>query len=256
MTLSTYMTNSHVGREILAEGEISRSIVARMSHDVTNQFGTLDTRCLPDYSQVSGSSSTGGTTQDPSMAPTTLPNSPPVDAVAYNVGVQGSGTTLRLSTYRVQNIAAPVGNVANAAPADVISDLRRVDYWLVTSGSQTLGLARREYSLATSSDIDVDPSQSSEQEKYIIAREVTGLTFQFHDGTAWQDTWDGYTSKTADDGTPMGPPAAIKVTMTVKRAGSNVFNLNRNEVLGNDLTYTFVVAVPGANNFTPKLVNP
>jgi hypothetical protein len=261
LTLSTYMTNAHVGRELLADGEISRSIMARITQDVTNQVGAFDTRCLPDYSgaaaaAASGSAS-GSATQDPTMtAPAVIPNSAPVDAVAFNVGVQGSGGTLRLSVYRVENPS--VGNIAtaNQASTDIVSDLRRVDYWLVTSGSQTIGLARREIKLATSADIDLDPSEISEQEKYIIAREVTGVTFEFHDGQGWQSEWDGSQPKSVDDGTPLGPPAAIKITLTIRNTASKLFATNALEVGGPDLTFVHVIAVPGSNNFTPKATNP
>jgi hypothetical protein len=255
LTLSTYMTSTQIGRDVLAEGEIARSVMARLSHDITNQLGAFDTRCLPDYAAAAADPAA---TPDPTMAPTVIPNSVPVDAVGFNVGVHGSANTLRLSVYRVENPA--VGNIAktNEQQSDILCDLRRIDYWLVSSGDTVLGLARREIKMATSDDIDTEPSEISEQEKYIIAPEVKSLTFQFHNGQSWTEEWDGSAPKdlSGADGTPNGPPAAVKITMKIQRKMNKLLTPNAAETLGPAVQYTFVVAVPTSNNFTPKTTSP
>jgi hypothetical protein len=75
---------------------------------------------------------------------------------------------------------------------------------------------------------------------YVIADEVRSLTFRYFSGTDWTDTWDG-TQPGADGATPMGPPAAIEITMGIAVKGSA-----NNEVK----PYRHVVTIPTANNPT------
>lgn len=256
LTLSTYMTSANTGRDVLAEGEIARSVMARFSHDITNQLGAFDTRCLPDYAAAAADPAAAA--QDPTMAaPTVVPNSAPADAVGYNLGVYGTEKMLRLSVFRVENPA--VGNIANQNDTNILCDLRRIDYWLVTSGDTVLGLARREIKMATSDEIDTDPTEIADQEKYIIAREVKGMTIDYHDGQKWDNfAWDGSAPKdlTGADGTPNGPPAAIKITLKIQRAANKLLTRNVNEELSPEVQFTYVVALPASNNFTPKTTSP
>ena len=74
----------------------------------------------------------------------------------------------------------------------------------------------------------------------IIAEEVSNLTFSYWDGSAWQDTWDG-TQPGADGTTPMGPPVAIAITITLPSSASKI---------GDEAsvkTYRHVVPIAAAN---------
>ena len=243
LTLNTYLTSTYIGRDTLAEGEISRSIMARFSHDISNQLGAFDTRCLPSYEPPPA--------DDPTAAP--VPATVPADAVKFNIGIFGEASTLRLSVYRAEKPSA--GAIANQAQGEVMSDLRRIDYWLVQNGAETLGLARREVKLATSLDIDSEPTELADQEKYLIAREVKGLTLEYFDGAAWQASWDGSQPFSAEITTPLGPPSAVKITLTLRRATNKLLTRGA-EQSGPDLTYTHVVAIAGGNKFSEKTTTP
>ena len=53
-----------------------------------------------------------------------------------------------------------------------------------------------------------------EEANFIIAEDVRSLTFSYYDGSSWNDTWDG-TQAGADGTTPIGPPVAIAITITL-----------------------------------------
>src|SRR5262249_60564783 len=152
--------------------------------------------------------------------PSSTATSTPTPIVSYNLGVYGTGNTLVLSNYRVRK--------GPAAPTDVpdpviTSDVQRTAYWVVANGTDAVGLARAEIRQATSPDSDtVDLTALVEQNKYVIAPEVKSVLFEDFDGTTWQASWDGTFSASTDGSSPpQGPPAAIRITITLKR------NVNR-----------------------------
>ncbi len=235
LTLSTYISSAHLGRETLTEGEVARSIMSRIAHDVNSQLGAYDARALL--------TTTGWA--DPAAAPTST-NS----GVPFNIGVQGDATSLRLSTYRPEK--APVGVKAEEAAKELTSELRRVNYWVIMNGSDTIGLARREIKQATSQDIEVAAGDVPEQEKYLITRkgtEVKSVKFEYFDGMEWQEKWDG--AAVGDEkNTAVGPPAAIKITIVLhgpKKAGSS--EPVDSPELDQRLTFTQVVAITSGNKF-------
>ena len=252
LTLSTYITNAHIGRDTLAEGETGRSIMARFTNDITNQVGAQDTRSMPDYSAVTQQAATTDPAATPMSGTTPMPMTP-VDSVIYNNGIWGDTNSLILSTYRVEKPSG--GQVVGQPQGEITSDLRRINYWLVRSGPETIGLARREIKLATATDIDAGAADVSEAEKYIIAREVKDITFEFFDGKSWQGSWDGAAPVSAEVNTPMGPPAAVKITVTLRRNVNKALAIDPNVTLP-DIVYSHVIAVPAANNFTPKATTP
>jgi hypothetical protein len=69
---------------------------------------------------------------------------------------------------------------------------------------------------------------------------VTGLSFRYFDGVGWVDTWDG-TALGADGKTPIGPPRAVEITLSIRPAGAD----------SNDTAavkqYRHVIAVNAAN---------
>jgi hypothetical protein len=122
----------------------------------------------------------------------------------------------------------------NGAPAG-ICDLRRITYWLASSGNG--GLARQELKIVTSDDLNSIPPDGLPQDEstYILAEEVKNLAFSYFDGANWTDTWDG-TTPGNDGTTPIGPPAAIAVEVGVQFPGTKEIK-----------KYRHVIAIPAAN---------
>jgi hypothetical protein len=102
----------------------------------------------------------------------------------------------------------------------LVSDLRRVSYWLAGGSDSPLGLARQEVTAVTS-DVAMAavPPGIPDEASLVIAEEVKSLTFSYFDGTAWQDTWDG-TAPGPDGSTPVGPPSAVAITLGIASPGS------------------------------------
>ena len=51
-----------------------------------------------------------------------------------------------------------------------------------------------------------------------LVDEVTGVIFEYFDGTSWASAWDG-TQPGPDGVTPIGPPRAVRVTLTLQVPG-------------------------------------
>jgi hypothetical protein len=99
-------------------------------------------------------------------------------------------------------------------------------------GDAPLGLARQEIRQATSDDVTATPPDDP---ALVIASEVVGLTFSYFDGSTWQDTWDG-TTLGPDSQTPIGPPVAVAINLTIASADKQ-----------STKTYRRVVLIPTAN---------
>jgi hypothetical protein len=129
-------------------------------------------------------------------------------------------------------------NSADALP--IVSDVRRVSYWLAGNGDG--GLARQELQLATSDDTSNLPPNIADEASLVIAPEVKSLTFSYFDGTDWQDSWDG-TQPGSDGVTPMGPPLAVAITIGIAPPGFD----GSSGAAPKLKTFRHVVAIPTAN---------
>lgn len=221
VAFSVYLTLAQAGRDAAAEGALARSILARMGNDVAGQLGPEDPRLY------------------------TYPGANPPTWVQFNVGVYGTNKYVILSTHRVRT--GPTTTQPEMPDEIPTSDLRRVCYWVVEEGSESLGLARAEIQQATGPDVDVfDPTMLPDQKKYIIAREVKSLQLEYYDGSAgsWKTEWDG-TMTDGDLAPPVGPPAAIRITLA--------FRLNKTggpEPQGVDPpTYAHIAGLAASNSF-------
>ncbi len=98
------------------------------------------------------------------------------------------------------------------------SDVRQITYSL----TQDQGLTRTETVWLTSMNAQMIGQQQdpASQTVLVVAPEVTQMTIQYWDGTQWQQSWDG-TSLSADGVTPIGPPVAIQVSITIQMPGKN-----------------------------------
>jgi hypothetical protein len=239
VSFNMYIGEAQSGREVVNEAALARNILTRIGNDVIGQIGPVDPR-VADYSN--------------SGLPSSMASSSPTPIVSYNLGVYGTGNALVLSNYRVRKAPA---NAPTDVPDPVItSDVQRTAYWIVASGTDAVGLARAEIRQATSPDSDtVDPTALAEQNKYVIAPEVKSILFEYFDGTTWQASWDGTFSPSTDGSSPpQGPPAAIRITITLKR------NLNKgaapDDANLDGPTYMHVVALPTSNSFPPQSTSP
>jgi hypothetical protein len=185
------------GRDKVNETALVRNLIARMSADAV---GTV----TPITATVAVTSATGDSTSDP--------------VTPFNGGIQGGNDVLTMWVSRLP--ALPTGpDAANADTQQLnSSDLHRVSYWLADGG-----LARQDLDRVSASEDDPDgalPPNVSDEGKFVLAPEVTAVVFRYFDGENWQDTWDG--TVLGDDGkTPVGPPRAIEVTLSIRRFGAD-----------------------------------
>jgi prepilin-type N-terminal cleavage/methylation domain-containing protein len=132
-------------------------------------------------------------------------NTTPATNLPLQLGVVGDGTRMTVFASRVPFAGAPAGQMwATADGGQQMSDLVRVDYGLAPGG----GLYRRESPWVTAQGVgDVDPSNVTAEPGDVIADEVTGVLFEYHDGTGYVESWSG-------GGSVPAPPRAVRVTLT------------------------------------------
>lgn len=243
VAVNVQINHSSIGRDRIAEGNLARGILQRISSDISSN--------LPPAAKAATSSATSSTTTatDTTTTTQTTAQSTPTDttgttttgAVNFNLGVQGSANQL------VLYVGSATGEVMQN-PVDggaPVSELRRITYWLADGG-----LARQEVKVVTSDEINAQTPDSisiEDASSCIIAREVTSVEFEYYDTATseWKDTWDG-TEVGADDKTPKGPPAAIRITIKMR---------SPNPRSASEMEYVHIVAIPTANNLTPTTTN-
>ncbi|QJW97188.1 type II secretion system protein GspJ [Frigoriglobus tundricola] len=180
----------------------------------TNSTGSTGTGSSSGTSASSTGSSTTSGSSDSSTTATTN-TSAFLAAPAFQGGVYCQDpTTLVLFLGRTPESFTRYGDPNTQQPR---SDQRQVVYKFV-SGS---GLYRSEqpWVLASGLTLDLDPGASG---SVLLSSEVSGVVFEFTDGTSgeWQTSWDG-TVPGPDGVTPLGPPRAVRVTLTLPGAGAS-----------------------------------
>ncbi len=260
--LGIVQRGASTGRSLLDQTSIARGVIDRLNGDIAAQLAPSDPRVAasssPTTTTPSSTTPTTGTTANASGTPSTGSTSGAgTGTVKFNLGVQGDSTWVAVYVSRVPSeiqIGANATNGGNGANGGanngmnsnqgtpLVADLRRVAYWLASNG----GLARQELTNVASTDALADlPPSVSDEKTYVIAPQVQSVTFEYFDGTTWQTSWDG-TAAGAAGTTPLGPPAAIRVTLTVGRTvnGTGPADLDVR-------TYQHVVPIPTANNPNP-----
>ncbi len=186
------------GREKVNETAVVRNLfVTRITADMV---GVL----TPVKPTVTVTSSTGDVTTDP--------------VTPFNGGIQGDNQTLTIWASRLPILPTGVDAVSAETQQMYTSDEHRISYWLADGG-----LARQDLDRVSASVDDPDaqlPPNVPDESKYILAREVTDLNFRYFDGENWQDSWDG-TVIGADGITPIGPPRAVEVTLSIRKPGAD-----------------------------------
>jgi prepilin-type N-terminal cleavage/methylation domain-containing protein len=242
--LNQQVQQAQGGRLILHEATLARSLLTRIGSDILGTLGAANPKATGSgaSSASSGTSSTTmGTTSD--------------STVVFNNGVYGTSNTLVLTVSKVPrdlNFTQVLGSsAASADPTQQtasLSDLARISYWMVGGGqaspSPSAGLARQELKQATSNDLSSIPPDV-DSSTYKLIPEVKDIAFQYFDGVSWNDTWDGTTLGGPTGEIPIGPPSAIKITLTFFRRGIDNTDLPDSTLP----QYQHVVAIPAGNNF-------
>ena len=262
------LRHAQAGREVIEQSTLVRALMSRVSGDInscigpampasssssgqaagttagaatggTGATGSTSSSGGASGSSASGSgSSSGSTSSTSSSSPSVVVN----NSVQVNL-IQGDAGQLTLTVSQWPREL----NLSPDAAADVqpiVSDLRRITYWLAGGEGNALGLARQEMKLVTSDDAStLIPPNIPDEAAHVIAEEVKSLTFSYFDGSQWQDTWDS-TQPGADGATPKGPPLAIAIVIGIPAPGAQRTNN------GNLKQYRHVVAIPSANGAT------
>lgn len=199
---------------------------------------------------TSDSGSTGATAAAPASGAATGTTSTPPDASAtdtstavsadnaFQAGVIGDEKKLIIYSGRVPEALGRYGE-----SGQVRADQRQVIYWL----GQGSGLYRRERPWVTSDDVrtaaDADETAT---DAALLAEEVTDVQFEYSDGTTWASTWDG-TAPGPDGATPLGPPRAVRVTLSLQ------IPVSRGKPLTKQVSHVIAIrSAPGT--YTPPLL--
>jgi prepilin-type N-terminal cleavage/methylation domain-containing protein len=220
VALFTQLRLAQSGRDIIQRSTTARNLLNRISADIANHLGPMSpwlaknapangaTSAQNQNTSATDSANTQSNTQsttptDSTTDPATQNNMTTATSGVFNVCVSGSNQYLRLSLTRFPR---------PGKEDEIISDLCRIEYWLV----EGRGLARREVTRVTSPDEDVDAPSVAEPEKFVIGDNVEAVTFRYWDGSTWVDSWNGLEPGTDQNQTPLGPPAAIEITLKLR----------------------------------------
>jgi prepilin-type N-terminal cleavage/methylation domain-containing protein len=250
--INTHLGLMGVGRKLLSQNAVSQVVMKKFTEDIGSQIAPT----IPKQSSSSsgggsgmtGGASTGGSTTASSTGSTGSTSGSSSggtsNSILFNLGVQGDESTLTLYASRYGKPSNnPVDTTDDTVEQPLRSDLRRIYYFYSDAGGQR-GLYRQEIKVATSDqalDATTTPNPGDDGVT-LVAAEVRSLAFEYWDGTAWQQTWDG-TQLGQDGKTPLGPPLAIAVTMTIAPSGKGAEADDQN----NWKSYRHVVSILTAN---------
>jgi prepilin-type N-terminal cleavage/methylation domain-containing protein len=253
VSLDMQVRHMEVAREVVVQSTLARGLFNRLVSDISPSVGTPDpSRYRTSGTGAASSSGTSaatptsgsGATTDATGTTGTTGSSPTSDPTATTtptpassptlLALQGDVTTLTLLVTRLPR--DPVARQGEEGPG-AASDLRRISYALPGGFDAPLGLVRQEITLLTGEEPEIAAQDISDPaSKLILAPEVKGLAFSYFDGTSWLDSWDS-SQLGADGQTPIGPPAAIAVTLQIARSSAP-----------EDVkTFRHVIAIPTAN---------
>ncbi len=271
VAMNMQLRHVQAGRDAVEQSLLARAMLNRISNDVSASLqmtvsGQISSSTGGGSSNSSGSSGSSGSSSSSSSSSSSTTstsgssstatggtvmggsNSSVNGPVTFNYGIQGQPDQLVLYVSTLPR-ELDVLALNPSATVPVVSDLRRITYWLSSDGTGPSGLARQEIKLAISDDaLNPPPPPIQDEASFIIAPEVQSLAFSYFDGTTWQDTWDG--TATSSDGTPVGLPQAIAVTLGLAQPGKAKTVVNGSSDVQPQLkTYRHVIALPTANGF-------
>ena len=272
VTVELQLRHAQAGREVIEQSTLVRALMSRVSGDINSCIGPAMPASTSSTSSQAAGTTAGAATSGTGTTGSTGSTSPSGGASGSGTSGSGSSSGSTSSTpsssssvvvnnsVHVNLIQGDAGqltltvsqwprelNLSPDAAADVqpiVSDLRRITYWLAGGEGNALGLARQEMKLVTSDDAStLIPPNIPDEAAHVIAEEVKSLTFSYFDGSQWQDTWDS-TQPGADGATPKGPPLAVAIVIGIPAPGAQRTNN------GNLKQYRHVVAIPSANGAT------
>lgn len=244
--LELTLSHAQAGRDKVNQATLARSLFTRISADILPNLGPAKPS-QPGSSSAQGAAGGGGVgaaTTDPSTSQSAGSSASGASSVpglggplTFNLGVQGDSE--RLVLY-VSRLPTELNALLSGDAAPTVSDLRRITYWLSAHG-----LSRQEIKVATSDDALGVPTDLPDDEIFVIAEELQSVAFQYFDGSAWQESWDGSQPPSSGGSNPQGPPVLIAVTVTLKIPGTS-------DESGDARTksYRHVIPVPTANGAT------
>jgi prepilin-type N-terminal cleavage/methylation domain-containing protein len=282
MLMNVTVTQTQVSRDAVEVEDLSRGLFNKIGTDLSGTLAPLPPKSggnsaasgggsapassgasasapaggtTPASTPASGSGSTGAaaaapTSTDPSATgaaatdPSATDNSTAAAAdYAFQGGVIGDEKKLIIFAGRVPEAFGRYS--AEEQQRQVRSDQRQIIYWLGKTG--TGGLYRRERPWVTADEVrTAADDDETATDSTLLAEEVTDLQFEYSDGTTWASTWDG-TTPGPDGVTPLGPPRAVRVTLTLS------VSMSRGEQLTKQIAQVIAVrAAPGT--YTPPLL--
>lgn len=193
------------GRDAVDEGSLVRGLLHQLEADLAPALAPI----APPPSSPSATPDANGAAATPMSTTTASPTA------AFSIGVKGEGTLLSVYVTQLSRATIAPESTADDGTTSPVSDIRRITYYL--DGER--GLVRQEARLVTA-DNPEDPAASEvESASAILAEEVTNLEFRYFDGTSWVESWDG--AALGEDGkTPLGPPRAVEVTVSIRPPGN------------------------------------
>ena len=193
------VTQTEIGRERVAHTDLARSVVGRMSGDLSGTLGLLPPQ-------------SGQTTADPAAAPSTDGTATATAALlSFQAGVIGDNQQLTLFVSKVPRALLERTTAGGTEATTVLpTDLMRVTYYMASGGT---GLCRQVRPWITAAGTGDGTALDTSNEAFeVIAPEVKSVGFEYLNGTGWDGSWDG-SAAALDDSAMMGPPRAVRVTL-------------------------------------------
>jgi len=264
VALNVHLNATDAGRVQVDQAQVYRNVLKMFTTDIQNHLATLDAYPSASTSSSSTSGTTGtsaagtGTTAttttagmgatsgttgtSTTAAASTATGTTTTGTVPFTLGVQGGADWIAIYDSTMPRAVSQSQN-ANSNVQAQDSDLRRYAYYLIPSSDGSGGLARQEITAVLSTDVvnSVLPPSGPDDYTKILTNRVIALGFEYFDGTNWQTTWDG-TQPGSDGVTPVGPPVAIRITMSVARADNLTAGVSDSSVR----QYQDVIQIPTA----------
>lgn len=209
VAMDTQLRLMRAGRDRVEQAALTRNLMQRVRLDLGACLTPPAAAASGDSSSTASSAATGGTGAGAAAGTETADSATPTAGAdaPFAVGLVGDSTYVTVFASRL----------TSSDDAFLGADVRRLSYWL--SSAPGGGLCRQEERWLTSDGLrnNFVPDYGTEADR-VIAPEVTAVAFEYFDGSAWTDTWDG-SALGADGATPVGPPRAVGVTLTLTFPG-------------------------------------
>lgn len=223
------------GRAQMWGSQLMRGIVSYGNHDFNSviMHVPVNTGAAPAAEEAAAEEETATeTTTETEAIPVTIAES--TDTLAF--GLSGTSTVLHL-TVSIPSLSISTTGLYDGQVTGRLSDLAIVSYGIcpvnqtnvirsrddISVNRPTQGMARRQvdlYNIVAATD-DIGPEA-------MFSPEVTELTFEYFDGSAWQAGWDSRTSNTL--------PTAVKFKLGIWNPPPR----SRNASAGGTGTVTYV----------------